>query len=419
MTNPVETAELIRDALDSYLTEHHNGGSDSPDFIHISAVCTPQSSGMTINMLALSEHIAASLERLSSRDGEGVEAVAIRALLSSLEVVRIELFKKDGMSQSEAEAAAWAEWTHPANSIRLADAALAAIQPPPGDGEPPETVYKAVERVLDENSAWIARPNAEVTKKVALAAGIAWSLHAPHEPNFADAEPGQAKAAGDASDKVYRCFICDRPIYDGDMALNDVSGDIGHRDCFGDEREGFVRDIDTGEALGPDDPLPTGYRWNDPSHPAAPNPTDAEVEGQDHAGLVEEDSARKIIDGLTQAASGDLGRVRHFHVGRRTTSDIGELLNEASEAARPPHIPGTLGGLITRLANALATTARERDEMREALKPFAALAEKFGRRSVVEVCDPHPDNPSRNIGLLYVDHLRRAAALTKEPRHGQ
>jgi len=40
----------------------------------------------------------------------------------------------------------------------------------------PTTVYAAVERVLDEHSAWIARPSPEVTKAVAIAAGIAWSL---------------------------------------------------------------------------------------------------------------------------------------------------------------------------------------------------------------------------------------------------
>lgn len=45
--------------------------------------------------------------------------------------------------------------------------------------QPPETVYKAVERALDECSAWIARPDAECTRKVAMAAGIAWSLHLP------------------------------------------------------------------------------------------------------------------------------------------------------------------------------------------------------------------------------------------------
>lgn len=34
-------------------------------------------------------------------------------------------------------------------------------------------VYKAVERILDEHSAWIARPSPEVTKAVAFASVIA------------------------------------------------------------------------------------------------------------------------------------------------------------------------------------------------------------------------------------------------------
>lgn len=37
----------------------------------------------------------------------------------------------------------------------------------------PEPVYKAVERILDEKSAWIARPNDEVTKSIALQAVVA------------------------------------------------------------------------------------------------------------------------------------------------------------------------------------------------------------------------------------------------------
>lgn len=36
-----------------------------------------------------------------------------------------------------------------------------------------EPVYKAIERILDEHSAWISRPNHEVTKAIALAATIA------------------------------------------------------------------------------------------------------------------------------------------------------------------------------------------------------------------------------------------------------
>lgn len=36
-----------------------------------------------------------------------------------------------------------------------------------------EPVYKAVERILDEHSAWIARPSPDVTKRIAFAATIA------------------------------------------------------------------------------------------------------------------------------------------------------------------------------------------------------------------------------------------------------
>lgn len=55
----------------------------------------------------------------------------------------------------------------------------------PAEPVVPEPVYKAVERILDEHSAWIARPNDKVTEKVALAAVIAAHHvieHVPAEP---------------------------------------------------------------------------------------------------------------------------------------------------------------------------------------------------------------------------------------------
>lgn len=45
--------------------------------------------------------------------------------------------------------------------------------------------------------------------------------------------------------------------------------------------------------------------------------------------------------------------------------------------------------------------------LREALEPFAALADKF-TGPMVEVSDPHPDNPSRNIQPLPTVYLERA-----------
>lgn len=57
------------------------------------------------------------------------------------------------------------------------------------------------------------------------------------------------------------CFICAEPIKAGELVLPDVSEGLGHRACFGADREGFVKDLASGEPLGPDDPLPTGYPY--------------------------------------------------------------------------------------------------------------------------------------------------------------
>lgn len=57
-------------------------------------------------------------------------------------------------------------------------------------------IYKAVERVLDEHSAWIAMPNGGVVKKIALSAGIAWSIALPREAS----EDCDMPLTGDNSD---------------------------------------------------------------------------------------------------------------------------------------------------------------------------------------------------------------------------
>ena len=73
-------------------------------------------------------------------------------------------------------------WRNASDAMKDWIRARADLIPPPVSRDVPETIYKAVERVLDENSAWIARPDAEVTKRVAMAAGIAWQMHEPHAP---------------------------------------------------------------------------------------------------------------------------------------------------------------------------------------------------------------------------------------------
>ena len=50
-------------------------------------------------------------------------------------------------------------------------------------------------------------------------------------------------------------------------------------------------------------------------------------------------------------------------------------------------------------------------EVEEALEVFARLAEKFPHEIVVEICSPHPDNPSRHIVPFYPAAFRRAARV--------
>ncbi len=72
----------------------------------------------------------------------------------------------------EAARKAWLEsasdYTRLDESIAAACLAYEAAKSPT-----PEPVYKAVERILDEHSAWITRPNIEVTGRIAFAATLA------------------------------------------------------------------------------------------------------------------------------------------------------------------------------------------------------------------------------------------------------
>jgi len=53
-------------------------------------------------------------------------------------------------------------------------AALARAAERESAATPNETVLQAVQRVLDESSAWIAMPNKDVEKRLAIASGFAW-----------------------------------------------------------------------------------------------------------------------------------------------------------------------------------------------------------------------------------------------------
>lgn len=54
-------------------------------------------------------------------------------------------------------------------------------------------IYRAIERALDEHSAWIARPNADVTRAIALAAGVAWMAAEPIDQNLEEIDAALAE----------------------------------------------------------------------------------------------------------------------------------------------------------------------------------------------------------------------------------
>lgn len=71
----------------------------------------------------------------------------------------------------------------------------------------------------------------------------------------------------------------------------------------------------------------------------------------------------------------------------------------------------------TGIATAIEAAGVER--LVEALRPFARVAERFGaiEGGIVEICRPHPDNPSPNIMPFGIEHFNRArATLTSQER---
>ncbi|WP_375274447.1 DUF3850 domain-containing protein [Methylorubrum thiocyanatum] len=65
--------------------------------------------------------------------------------------------------------------------------------------------------------------------------------------------------AGQSEDDTPRCGICDKPLIAGQRVMQDVELGTVHAACCGPEREAYVKDIETGEPLGPNDPIPQGY----------------------------------------------------------------------------------------------------------------------------------------------------------------
>lgn len=100
-------------------------------------------------------------------------------------------------------------------------------------------IYKAVERVLDEHSAWIARPNEAVAKSIALAAGVAWMAAEKVDPNLVEMDRALAAARAE-KDRLREAL---RPFGDlGDYLAAETSGFLDEDDirlCFGDSDHEF------------------------------------------------------------------------------------------------------------------------------------------------------------------------------------
>lgn len=100
-------------------------------------------------------------------------------------------------------------------------------------------IYKAVERVLDEHSAWISRPSHKVTQAVALAAGVAWMSAEKIDPNLEEIDRAlaAARAENDRLREALRPFAREAQFWD--HAPDDVRLGVSCVDGF----------VDSGDAM--------------------------------------------------------------------------------------------------------------------------------------------------------------------------
>ena len=99
-----------------------------------------------------------------------------------------------------------------ARLMRERDAAQEVLR----DADKGSPIYKAVERVLDEHSAWIARPNDAVTRAIALAAGVAWMAREPVDPSLEEIEM-RLIAARAENDKLREALAQARQFVSDDL----------------------------------------------------------------------------------------------------------------------------------------------------------------------------------------------------------
>ena len=85
---------------------------------------------------------------------------------------------------------------------------------------------------------------------------------------FVRAQIASHPAKQSTDDGTDRCEICDNPLVAGQRVMQDVELGTVHAACCGPEREAYVNDVETGEPLGPNDPIPQGYVY-EPERPAS------------------------------------------------------------------------------------------------------------------------------------------------------
>ena len=104
---------------------------------------------------------------------------------------------------------------------------------------------------------------------------------------IADATPS-GRAAEGGEDDTHRCGICDKPLIEGQMVLIDVEIGEVHANCCGPERDSYVKNIETGEPLGPNDPIPAGRPYVAPTPPASAGDVDGDLTALANAASVAE-----------------------------------------------------------------------------------------------------------------------------------
>ncbi|NEV75608.1 hypothetical protein DYI24_00755 [Rhodopseudomonas sp. BR0C11] len=67
--------------------------------------------------------------------------------------------------------------------------------------------------------------------------------------------------ASSADTETVTCIACGEALKLDDEVLNDVSGGIIHAACCGPEHDSYVN-LDDGSPIGPDDPIPTPWKWS-------------------------------------------------------------------------------------------------------------------------------------------------------------